>query len=421
MKNKYIYLLPILILLIITNLLLFNNNSKLNKDLTAANNRVTTVNYSAPSEIKEEVIDLKKQDPNYLSSSAYYGEKDLHSKIDKEEKGTFFQLTHTVSGNKFLTAFIGELEKDDLNIASDWTAEKLSTDSMWIPLSCASKPSYLISNRYYLIDDGLSLGDDHSTNHYYAIFDIQEKIFTRFGGNTVNGEQGKEKVLYVDVEDDKIIFYIDHRDNEGTLTEHPDFKHSSDYKERYIIKRIIDPATLQYDDYKINYTVPDNLSAYYVSSIRSVYNGQNLARVTEYNLLYLSESRDSFTGYFSEILPDTKEIVWNKSNNYNDLTNYSESLNYPNFSAERKELEEKIIASIITQNESDKIFFAEGPKSVAITRKLGNRIIFGAVTGSIINLQIGSYNPENNTVSLAFNISYKGGSEHYFLLTKIFR
>lgn len=425
MRKKIIILFIFLFFTLVPNLIIFNKNNNIAKQLTTLRDQKIIVNFSAPAEVKEEVIDVKKQDPNYLSSSAYYGEKDQHSKIDKEEKGTFFELNHPVSGNKFLTAFAGDLNVSDLNIASDWTANKLSVDSMWIPLSCASKPSWLISNRYYLIDDGVSLGGQTSgTTHYYAIFDIQDKMFTRFGGNSINGVQANEKVIYTDTENDKIIFYIDRHDSQGSLSTHPDFKHSADIKDHYIIKRVIDPTNLSYDDYKIKYSVPDGMDAYYLSATNLSYTNKDLAQNTDnYNIL-LSESRDNYSGYLTKIQPDTKELAWTNISSYDDLSNIAHNLNYPNYFQESKDLQDKIIASVISQGEESKLFYSDGRRYVTIDQKFGDRVIFKDFTQAQVTFQLGSYNPANGTISLAFNINLKeanGPDGNYFLLTKIFK
>jgi hypothetical protein len=93
--------------------------------------------------------------------------------------------------------------------------------------------------------------------------------FRYFGGDSFTDQQAtKEKILSVVDENDQMVFYIDPAHAHGPLAGSSSFKHASGYAPGYIIRRVIDLATLHYTDYKLTFSLPTdaNLDYYYVAA-----------------------------------------------------------------------------------------------------------------------------------------------------------
>ncbi len=203
-------------------------------------------------------------DAYYIGSSSYKGEVSDKSKINKSEFGRLYKVTNQAAGISYITAANGSVDANKLGLNSGWQVQKIGQDPMWIPGSCAQKPSWLMQNRYVVIDDGSY--EAGQTTHYYAVYDTQTKKFMHFGGSLISDIQAHENIMFVNTEEDKLVFYIDLQDPSGQFTASSNFKHSKASKESYIIRRVINPSDLSYDDYRVPYQQP-SFDVYYTKVV----------------------------------------------------------------------------------------------------------------------------------------------------------
>jgi hypothetical protein len=213
---------------------------------------------------KQVDVDAAKQ--GLLSSKGSYAFDSLeHSRVNSADTpGNLVLATYQPLGANFVLAN-QNLKLDDSNINPDWKTTTIAQDSLWAPAECSAKPTLLLKGRYIIIDDGKTQPTD--TYNSYLSFDIQKGTYNYFGGDHFTTTQAKrENIMLVANENDKLVFYIDPLDQKGPLSSSSSFKHASGYDSGYIIRREIDPATMQYTDYHLPYTVPQGVQYFFLSA-----------------------------------------------------------------------------------------------------------------------------------------------------------
>ncbi|MEO7364320.1 MAG: hypothetical protein ABIV43_02320 [Candidatus Saccharimonadales bacterium] len=186
------------------------------------------------------------------------------SRIDPTSLGRLILATNTSLGSSFVLATDQSFSLDSSNLDSGWTAQNLSDDPLWAPGACASKPTLLLQGKYIFIDDGKTKPTDNYNS--YLVYSLQDGSYKYFGGDNYSDEQAKhERILLAVNENDKLVFYIDHTDTSGPLTSSTAFKHARGSATSYLTRRVIDPATMKFTDYRISYEAPDTTPYYFVS------------------------------------------------------------------------------------------------------------------------------------------------------------
>jgi hypothetical protein len=223
---------------------------------------------------KEEVVDVAKQGEQ-LRSDKYTFETLKASKInDTNNRGNLVLATHKATNAHFILAFYGDETLGD-KTSDDWAVSQLTTDTMWLPGECSSKPSFLLQGKYIFIDDGKTQPTDKYSS--YVIYNLEKNSYTYFGGSNFTDQQAQgEQIIDTANENNQLVFYINPTDRTGALHNSPTFKHAVGSDEQYIIRRVVDPATMEYKDYKLPYTVPDGVTHYYIEKTY----GDNIMRLT---------------------------------------------------------------------------------------------------------------------------------------------
>jgi hypothetical protein len=211
---------------------------------------------------KEETIDAAKQGEQ-LRSDKYKFETRTASKISEaNSKGNLVLATHKATNAHFVLALESDITLGD-KASDNWTVSQIATDTMWLPGACSSKPSFLLQGRYVFIDDGKTQPTDKYGS--YVIYDLKINSYVYFGGDSFTEQQALgERIIDIANENNQLVFYIDPTDHTGVLRNSPTFKHAVGSDEQYIIRRVIDPATLEFKDYKLAYTVPQGIAHYYI-------------------------------------------------------------------------------------------------------------------------------------------------------------
>lgn len=168
------------------------------------------------------------------NEARYSFETSSTSYVQGLSKGVLRELTHKDTG---LTLVVATEDNLQVNMEDQWTYKDIAKDTMWVPGSCASKPSLFIQDRYIFIDDGKVKETDNMST--YVIYDIQDKTYTYFGGN--RGISVGD-IVKIETKNGSLIFHILTPGN--------------------IIQRTIDPETLTYEDTIYTYKVPSEISRY---------------------------------------------------------------------------------------------------------------------------------------------------------------
>lgn len=215
------------------------------------------------------------------------------SRIEPGGKGGLVLASYADSGSNFVLATSGDSSINDSIVSEGWHTKVLADDPLWAPGACSAKPTLLLQGRYIFIDDGKTKSDDKYNS--YLVFDMQTGKYNYFGGDSFSDKQAThENIMYATDENDQLVFYIDQSDADGPLAGSTNFKHVSSHASSYIVRRVIDPATMKYKDYKIPFTVPTNGSTvtivdYYTLSL---YGGINsLTDGSKVSLHYVSDDR----------------------------------------------------------------------------------------------------------------------------------
>lgn len=224
---------------------------------------------------KVDITNAKKRDadPKLLSTKlgtgTYKSETLKKSKITEGTSAKLAIATNEQSGGHFVLAF---LDKGNIpagnQLESGWTLQAIADDPMWAPGACSSKPTFLIQDKYIFIDDGKTKPED--TYNSYIIFNMQTTEYHYLGGSNFTETQGKkERILLTANENDKLVFYIDPVDDQPYLQDNSTPGHIKGKDKAYIIRREIDPVTFDYTDYSLPFSVPSDLTNYYVSAYTS--------------------------------------------------------------------------------------------------------------------------------------------------------
>ena len=182
------------------------------------------------------------------------------SRIDTGGKGGLVLASYADSGSNFVLATRGVNSIDDSIVTAGWHTKVLADDPLWAPGACSAKPTLLLQGRYIFIDDGKTRPDDKYNS--YLVFDMQTGKYNYFGGDSFTDKQAvHENIMFATDENDQLVFYIDQSDSDGPLAGSTTYKHDSNHAANYIIRRVIDPATMKYKDFKIPFTAPKSGTA----------------------------------------------------------------------------------------------------------------------------------------------------------------
>ena len=272
MRRKLLYGLIIVFAAVISGANAYLLQAQYRKYQTVNSAAVATLSVTASSKIanaKQKAIVADKQGQQ-VSQGLYAFSELGHSKIDpKEFSAQLVVASNEALGANYVLADASDGVLSANKLTSGWTLQTINSDPMWAPGACSSKPTFFLQKHYIFIDDGKTLPTDKYDS--YVVFDLLTQKFRYFGGDNFTDTQAqKEKILSTVDENDQIVFYIDPSDSQGPLSGSSSFKHSRANSAGYIIRRVIDPATLRYTDYHLNYTVPqDPAFAYYYVDIGS--------------------------------------------------------------------------------------------------------------------------------------------------------
>lgn len=180
------------------------------------------------------------------------------SRLDQKTGGGSLVLaSYADQGANFVLATAKDTKIDDSVVATGWQTKLLANDPLWAPGACSAKPTLLLQGRYIFIDDGKTKPEDKYNS--YLVFDMQTGKYNYFGGDSFSDAQAtKENIMLATNENDQLVFYIDQLDPDGPLASSTSFKHVSTHARNYIIRRVIDPATMQYKDYKLPFSRTSN-------------------------------------------------------------------------------------------------------------------------------------------------------------------
>lgn len=267
MKERLFYIISGLILVGCTGANAYYMQAAYRQYMEPSNRSIVTLaKQSDVANAKERAVSSGEQGEKFSEGSYTYTELDK-SRIDSSDNaGQLVVASNNDERINYLLAFRSSSELTTSNINPGWVLHTLSTDPMWSPGACASKPTYFLQGKYIFIDDGRTKPTDKYNS--YVVFDLLTQKFRYFGGDDFTDQQAtKEKILAAVDQDDQIVFYIDPADDKGPLASSTSFKHARGYSASYIIRRVIDPLTLKYVDYKLPYTVPadGDFNFYYVS------------------------------------------------------------------------------------------------------------------------------------------------------------
>ena len=204
------------------------------------------------------------QTGEYLGAGSYAYETVQKSKITREDGSTghLAIATHAASQANYVLALGSDVGLSSADVNDGWKLNIVNDDPLWLPGACASKPTQLVKGRYVFIDDGKTNPDDHYNS--YVFYDIQTNLYKYFGGNHFTAIQGDtERIIKLADENDQVVFYIDVRDDRAKSEDYEqDGLHITGKEKGYVIRRVIDPDTLKFTDYKFPYVVPQGVPSY---------------------------------------------------------------------------------------------------------------------------------------------------------------
>ena len=263
------------------------------------------------------------------TSGKYTYDESSKSKINKSEKGRLAVITRKGDSHSFLQAFPDSQNVSALKTSPDWTAQEVGHDPMWIPGACAQKPSWIIPGGFVVIDDA----DYNGINayHYYALYDTNRKIFRSFGGTLANVQQQREKVIYVNVEAGKLVFYIDQQDPSGPYSGSSSFKHSKADHEASIIRRVIEVPQLAYTDSRIPFELPA-FDGYHVD-VNPAGSGVQLVITADGKLKQLAGAINGITPVKLAAISNNDLAASSYQNTNVELDRIKKQLNIPEYSA----------------------------------------------------------------------------------------
>jgi hypothetical protein len=263
MNFKKIGLVSLAVLITAGNGGLLAYNLMRKSDISRSTTSAVSVKQGQVTSAKQHVVDASKQGEK-LAPGDYKATSLRQSRIDQTQLGRLILASNKSLGGSFLLATDQSFNLDDSNLVDGWTAQNVSDDALWAPGACSSKPTLIIQGKYIFIDDGKTKPTD--TYNSYLVYNLTDGSYNYFGGDNFSDTQAKhEQIMLATNENDQLVFYIDQTDASGPLSTSTSFKHASTSDRGYIIRRVIDPATMKYTDYKINYTAPAATPYYYIS------------------------------------------------------------------------------------------------------------------------------------------------------------
>jgi hypothetical protein len=214
---------------------------------------------------KEKTVDPSAQGQKIQDGLYKYEELDQSKSDLAGGLGKLVIAANSDSNAHFVLALRNNTDLSPNQLQSGWNTQTISTDAIWQPGACSSKPSFFVQGRYIFIDDGKNKPTDKYNS--YIIYDLKTQKYRYFGNSNFTDQQAtKENILRVADENDQIVLYIDTPDTTGPLANSSSFKHARGNDPGYIIRRVVNPSTFQYSDYKIVLSVPAAFSHYYIDS-----------------------------------------------------------------------------------------------------------------------------------------------------------
>ena len=206
---------------------------------------------------KQRTVDPNQQG-NFLADGQYAFNTQDKSRINTTNQGSLVLAAFPASEANFVIATNGSTKIDDSIVTDGWKTTLLANDPLWAPGACSAKPTLLLQGRYIFIDDGKTNPEDKYNS--YLVFDMQTGKYHYFGGDSFTVKQAShENIMLATNENDQLVFYIDQSDPDGSQADSSSFKHSVGHALDYIVRRVIDPATMGYKDYKIPFINTDTL------------------------------------------------------------------------------------------------------------------------------------------------------------------
>ncbi len=206
---------------------------------------------------KQRTVDPSQQG-KFLADGQYAFNTLDKSRIVATNQGSLVLAAYPASGANFVLATNGETKIDDSIVTDGWKTTLLANDPLWAPGACSAKPTLLLQGRYIFIDDGKTNPEDKYNS--YLVFDMQTGKYHYFGGDSFTDKQAThENIMLATDENDQLVFYIDQSDPDGSQANSTLFKHGAGHALDYVVRRVIDPATMSYKDYKIPFTNTDSL------------------------------------------------------------------------------------------------------------------------------------------------------------------
>lgn len=240
---------------------------------------------------KQQDIDASKQG-QHLTEGNYKMTSQLHSRIELPTQGKLLLASYKGIDANYVIAADKKISLDTANVESGWQTQTISEDPLWAPGACSAKPTLVLQGRYIFIDDGKTRPSD--TYNSYLVYDMTTSTYNYFGGDNFTDSQAKtEKILKATNENDQLVFYIDAVDKTGPLAKSTAFKHAKLTENGSIIRRVIDPKTMRFTDYVLNFKVPNDMPYYYVDVSNFTSQKDSLVTLTGDNLTSSYEGKVS--------------------------------------------------------------------------------------------------------------------------------
>ncbi len=199
--------------------------------------------------------DPRAHPPRSLVSGEYETRRAKVSGVQGEAPGRLLKVSKKGASAVFFVAYDAKVRAGTLPVHPDWTVDEVGLDPMWSPEACAQLPSWVIGDRYVMINeaqyDGTEVVED------YVIYDTSEGTFTYLGDPSARTDgKGSHKVLAVSVEGPDVVFYLDIQDRDGPYSSDRDHRHKEAFHNGYVIRRVVSLPDLTFTDYKIPFNKP---------------------------------------------------------------------------------------------------------------------------------------------------------------------
>lgn len=204
--------------------------------------------------------DAMPRGPFFLRSGAYQARTTEVSDIRGGEQGAgaglgrLLKVSRERGGASFLIAYDEHTKPDSLPLREGWTIEELGRDAMWLPAACAQMPSWIVGDRYLLINEARYDGFEVVDN--YVVYDLVRRTFTYLTDPDARAGKAATKVLAVRIESGNAVFYLDARDRKGPHHVDREYRHSLAHHNGFVVRRVISLRDLSFADYKIPFSTP---------------------------------------------------------------------------------------------------------------------------------------------------------------------